>query len=195
MQNLQRCESLARLDLTVNFIPKAGLLSLASLAGSFNLRELFLTGNPCTDWPGYRQYVVASLPQLAKLVCAPWVCVCVAQVVGRGASSCNGRMVGPIKARTALMMLWWRLQDGQAIVPSERIAARQALPELDAQLRRELAAEGVDVAAAACVEDDGDDADASAAEVAETGYVDEHGELRRPWCPATRILEHREMVG
>ncbi len=32
-------------------------------------------------------------------------------------------------------------------------------------------------------------------QVPETGYVDEAGELRRPWCPATRILEHREQVG
>lgn len=31
-------------------------------------------------------------------------------------------------------------------------------------------------------------------QVPETGYVDEAGELRRPWCPATRILEHREQV-
>lgn len=29
-------------------------------------------------------------------------------------------------------------------------------------------------------------------EVAETGHVDEDGVLKRPWCPATRILEHRE---
>lgn len=43
--------------------------------------------------------------------------------------------------------------------------------------------------AAAGVEDDGDVQD-----VAETGYVDENGELKRPWCPQTRILEHREMV-
>ena len=28
--------------------------------------------------------------------------------------------------------------------------------------------------------------------IAETGYRDETGEMRRPWCPATRILEHRE---
>jgi protein TilB len=68
VQNLQRCESLQRLDLTINFIPKAGLLSLRSLAANYNLRDLFLIGNPCTDWPGYRQYVVAQLPQLAKLV-------------------------------------------------------------------------------------------------------------------------------
>lgn len=68
IQNLQRCESLQKLDLTINFIPKAGLLSIASLAGNHHLRELFLLGNPCTDWSGYRQYVVAKLPQLSKLV-------------------------------------------------------------------------------------------------------------------------------
>jgi protein TilB len=68
VQNLQRCESLSKLDLTVNFIPKAGLLSLPSLAGLHALRELFLVGNPCADWPGYREYVVGSLPQLTRLV-------------------------------------------------------------------------------------------------------------------------------
>ena len=83
------------------------------------------------------------------------------------------------------------MQDGQAISPSERIAARQALPSLQQQLHEELVAEGVDVQAAAGVEDDGD---VQEGEVAETGYVDEQGELRRPWCPQTRILEHREMV-
>jgi hypothetical protein len=29
-------------------------------------------------------------------------------------------------------------------------------------------------------------------EVAETGYLNEKGEMVRPWCAATRILEHRE---
>lgn len=38
------------------------------------------------------------------------------------------------------------------------------------------------------MEDDGDED----AEIAETGYRDADGEMRRPWCPATRILEHRE---
>lgn len=83
------------------------------------------------------------------------------------------------------------MQDGQAITPSERISARQVLPSLEQQLQQELVAEGVDVQAAAGVEDDGEVLDE---EVAETGYVDEQGQLRRPWCPQTRILEHREMV-
>ena len=29
-------------------------------------------------------------------------------------------------------------------------------------------------------------------EVQETGHVDEHGQLVRPWCPATRVLEQQE---
>lgn len=85
-------------------------------------------------------------------------------------------------------------QDGTAITPSERIAARQVLPALEQQLHDELTAEGVDLAAAAGVEDDGDDESSSSTDVAETGYVGEDGQLRRPWCPQTRILEHREMV-
>jgi hypothetical protein len=69
IENLQRCESLAKLDLTINFIDKAGLLSVPSLAANVHLTELILMGNPCTEWSGYRQFVIASLPRLKKLVC------------------------------------------------------------------------------------------------------------------------------
>lgn len=82
-------------------------------------------------------------------------------------------------------------QDGVDIKPSERIAALQVASTLEAQLRAELAAEGIDVDAAAAVEDDGVE---GSEEVEETGWVDEKGEVRRPWCAATRILEHRENV-
>lgn len=70
--------------------------------------------------------------------------------------------------------------------------ALQVIPQLEQQLRQELRNEGVDPDDAAAAEDDSmlDEN----GEVAETGYVDEAGEMRRPWCPATRILEHREMV-
>ncbi|GLC45709.1 hypothetical protein PLESTB_001314000 [Pleodorina starrii] len=152
LQNLQRCESLKKLDLTINFVAKAGLLSVESLRANIHLEELYLLGNPCSDWPGYRQYVVAKLPQLKKL-------------------------------------------DGQAIKPSERIAAAQALPDLEAALLGELRAEGVDVQAAGAVEDDSlyDETGAAVQDVPETGYLDDKGELVRPWCPATRLLEHREL--
>lgn len=84
------------------------------------------------------------------------------------------------------------LQDGQEIKKSERIAARQSITALDSQLHSELLAEGIDPATAGCVEDDS--LYNEGADIPETGYVDEDGQLKRPWCPATRILEHRETV-
>ncbi|XP_030016619.1 dynein axonemal assembly factor 11 [Sphaeramia orbicularis] len=65
IENLEGCESLQKLDLTVNFVGR--LSSVQSLKANVHLRELFLVGNPCTEFHGYRQYVVASLPQLQYL--------------------------------------------------------------------------------------------------------------------------------
>ncbi|UYV72324.1 LRRC6 [Cordylochernes scorpioides] len=65
IENLEGCESLNKLDLTVNFVDD--LLSVESLTGNYNLRELFLTGNPCTEYEGYRDFVIATLPQLESL--------------------------------------------------------------------------------------------------------------------------------
>ena len=31
------------------------------------MNDLYLTGNPCTEYDGYRDYVIATLPQLSKL--------------------------------------------------------------------------------------------------------------------------------
>lgn len=56
------CESLQKLDLTVNFVGR--LSSVEHLRHNRHLAELFLVGNPCSEFRGYRQYVVASLPQL-----------------------------------------------------------------------------------------------------------------------------------
>nr|XP_016923747.1 protein tilB isoform X1 [Drosophila suzukii] len=67
VENLEGCESLSKLDLTLNFIGE--LTSLESLCGNHNLRELVLIGNPCVDYPQYRNYVVATLPQLNTLDC------------------------------------------------------------------------------------------------------------------------------
>ena len=68
VSNLEGCESLSKLDLTANFIASPrGLLTVARLACNPGLRELFLTGNPCCGDPGYRPFLVASLPQLSRL--------------------------------------------------------------------------------------------------------------------------------
>jgi protein TilB len=83
IENLEGCESLEKLDLTLNFIGE--LTSVESLQHNLQLRELFLTGNPCTgeikvnsvqtfiqiachsDYPCYRDYVIVALPQLESL--------------------------------------------------------------------------------------------------------------------------------
>ncbi|KAK5860455.1 hypothetical protein PBY51_021930 [Eleginops maclovinus] len=65
IENLEGCESLQKLDLTVNFVGR--LSSVESLKHNVHLVELFLVGNPCTEYQGYRQYVVAALPQLQRL--------------------------------------------------------------------------------------------------------------------------------
>ena len=49
----------------MNFI--GDLLSVESLRNLRHLQELFLTGNPCTEYEGYRDFVVATLPQLQRL--------------------------------------------------------------------------------------------------------------------------------
>ncbi|XP_029342248.1 protein tilB, partial [Acyrthosiphon pisum] len=65
IENLDRCESLNKLDLTMNFIGK--LDSIGSLRYNTHLRTLYLTGNPCTDFDGYREYVIGTLPQIDVL--------------------------------------------------------------------------------------------------------------------------------
>ncbi|KAI9144945.1 hypothetical protein BKA69DRAFT_1025371 [Paraphysoderma sedebokerense] len=65
IENLEGCESLRKLDLTVNFIDD--IFCLENLRKNDNLRELFLVGNPITDVAGYRNFVIATLPQLESL--------------------------------------------------------------------------------------------------------------------------------
>lgn len=58
---------------------------LAPLPPPAPLPPSLAAGNPCTDWPGYRQYVVAKLPRLRKLVSGG----------GPGARGCSMMMRGP----------------------------------------------------------------------------------------------------
>ena len=68
MEGLASCESLAKLDLTGNFIDAlGGLRSCAVLEANGALRSLFLTGNPCAAAPAYRPFLLAVLPQLSAL--------------------------------------------------------------------------------------------------------------------------------
>ncbi|XP_050670149.1 protein tilB [Leptidea sinapis] len=65
IENLERCESLQKLDLTLNFIGE--IVSVESLTDNYNLENLYLTGNPCTDYENYRDFVIGTLPQLTSL--------------------------------------------------------------------------------------------------------------------------------
>ncbi|XP_077581034.1 dynein axonemal assembly factor 11 [Stigmatopora nigra] len=65
IENLEGCESLQKLDLTLNFVGR--LSSVAALKENPHLGQLFLVGNPCALFQGYRDYVIATLPQLQCL--------------------------------------------------------------------------------------------------------------------------------
>ncbi|RLN48982.1 hypothetical protein BBJ28_00015605 [Nothophytophthora sp. Chile5] len=70
IEGLQCCEFLNKLDLTVNFVDFDTLEdSIDHLKPLQHLRELYMLGNPCqSDWEtGFREYVIASLPQLQLL--------------------------------------------------------------------------------------------------------------------------------
>lgn len=65
IEGLEKCECLKKLDLTVNFVGK--ISSVKTLQNNEFFEELYLTGNPCSQFEGYRDYIVASLPQLKTL--------------------------------------------------------------------------------------------------------------------------------
>ncbi|KAL7304450.1 hypothetical protein TKK_0003245 [Trichogramma kaykai] len=69
IENLEGLESLKKLDLMVNFVGDAR--DVKCLRNNEFLEQLILTGNPCCDYDGYRDYVIATLPQLRELDMKP----------------------------------------------------------------------------------------------------------------------------
>ena len=68
IEGLGTCESLYKLDLTLNFIDLDTFKdSIEHLALCPSIKELVLTGNPCTDWKDYKDYIIAKIPQLRRL--------------------------------------------------------------------------------------------------------------------------------
>ncbi|OXU31543.1 hypothetical protein TSAR_013259 [Trichomalopsis sarcophagae] len=65
IENLEGLESLKKLDLTVNFI--GDIRGVKCLRDNQHLEQLILSGNPCCEYEGYREYVIASLPQIREL--------------------------------------------------------------------------------------------------------------------------------
>ncbi|CAD8090532.1 unnamed protein product [Paramecium primaurelia] len=91
IEGIENCESLMKLDLTVNFVDLQNLEKSVQCLQKCRLKELYLTGNPCTDWQGYRNYVIGQVDSLHSL-------------------------------------------DGKEITHTERIKAKQMLPQLQKEL-------------------------------------------------------------
>lgn len=68
IEGVENCESLRKLDLTVNFVDIEMLEeSIYNLKANIMLEDLYLLGNPCQEWAGFKQYVIAHLPRLKQL--------------------------------------------------------------------------------------------------------------------------------
>ena len=68
IEGVRGCESLMKIDLTLNFVDIEDFEeSIDNLAELNDLRELYLLGNPCTDWKHWKDYCVARLPNLGRL--------------------------------------------------------------------------------------------------------------------------------
>merc|ERR1719247_3599457 len=69
IEGLDKCEFLNKLDLTVNFVDVDELeASMDHLAEREHLKDLYMMGNPAqANWPGFKNYVIARLPQLQFL--------------------------------------------------------------------------------------------------------------------------------
>jgi protein TilB len=65
IEGLEGCEMLQRLDLTLNFI--TDMTCIGNLRANSFLETLHLIGNACTKTPGYRAFVIHTLPHLVDL--------------------------------------------------------------------------------------------------------------------------------
>jgi len=68
IEGIRHCESLQKIDLTLNFVDIEDLEeSVDNLAELSDIRELYMVGNPFTDWPHWKEYLFARLPTLGRL--------------------------------------------------------------------------------------------------------------------------------
>jgi protein TilB len=68
IEGIEGCESLLKVDLTLNFIPIENYReSIEVLSECPDFNELYLTGNPCTDWEHYKTYAIAKISTLKRI--------------------------------------------------------------------------------------------------------------------------------
>lgn len=129
IENLQRCESLTKLDLTVNFIDKSSLLTVHTLEANYKLEDLYLMGNPCADFGGYRVFVIGTLPQLRRLdgkEVTPTERILAAQQL----PEVTARLLRELRAEGVDIEEASRVSDARDLAPDEDdVAEMAALPE------------------------------------------------------------------
>lgn len=55
------------MDLTLNFVDVEDLEeSMNNLAECYEIKDLYLTGNPCSNWPKLKEYVIAKIKSLRR---------------------------------------------------------------------------------------------------------------------------------
>ena len=68
IEGVRGCESLQKLDLTLNFVDIEDFEeSVDNLAELNDIRELYLVGNPLTKWQYWKEYLMARLPTLGRI--------------------------------------------------------------------------------------------------------------------------------
>ena len=68
IEGVKGCESLQKIDLTLNFVDIEDLEeSIDNLCELPDFRELYLLGNPCLDWKYAKEYIFARLENLGRL--------------------------------------------------------------------------------------------------------------------------------
>jgi hypothetical protein len=127
-QGLARCERMARLDLSANFIRPARLRrSVAALARAPALQEVWLVGNPCMR----TLRATSSSPHSSPSPFGPWC----------PATSTDAAAAAAARAYVVVRLPRLACLDGVPVRPSERAAAGAALPALEAALAAIEAAE------------------------------------------------------
>jgi len=68
IEGLRRCESLRKLDMTLNFLDLEDLKSSCEeLEWNPVISELYLMGNPCLDWADAPDYIIAKVDTINRL--------------------------------------------------------------------------------------------------------------------------------
>ena len=67
IEGIRFSESLLKIDLTLNFVDVDALEeSCDNMEECETLVDLYLTGNPCMQWSGAREYIIARVPHLRR---------------------------------------------------------------------------------------------------------------------------------